>query len=57
VNLNHRLDGEFDQTIMDRLSRATKLSLDFDDDDDNSIELPRAGEMMAALKYCEENRK
>jgi hypothetical protein len=50
---------EFDQSIMDRLSRATKLSIDFEDDDDSSIELktPRAGEMMAALKYCEENRK
>lgn len=50
---------EFDQAIMDRLSRAKELSLDFEDDDDNSIELkiPRAGEMLAALKYCEENRK
>ena len=50
---------EFDQSIMDRLSRAKQLSIDFEDDDDNSIELktPRAGEMMAALKYCEENRK
>ena len=50
---------EFDQTIMDRLSRAKSLSLDFEDDDDNSIELktPNAGEMLAALKYCEENRK
>ena len=50
---------EFDQAIMDRLSRGKQLSLDFDDDDDNSIELkiPRAGEMLAALKFCEENRK
>ena len=50
---------EFDQAIMDRLSRAKVLSLDFVDDDDNSIELktPNAGEMLAALKYCEENRK
>jgi hypothetical protein len=50
---------EFDQAIMDRLSRAKTLSFDFEDDDDNSIELktPNAGEMLAALKYCEENRK
>ena len=50
---------EFDDVIMDRLSRAKQLSLDFEDDDDNSIELktPRAGEMLAALKFCEENRK
>lgn len=50
---------EFDQQIMDRLSRARQLSIDFDDDEDNSIELktPRAGEMLSALKYCEENRK
>ena len=50
---------EFDQAIIDRLSKGKQLSLDFDDDDDNSIELktPRAGEMLAALKFCEENRK
>ena len=51
---------EFDQRIMDRLSRAKRLHVDFEeDDDDNSIELetPRAGEMLAALKVCEENRK
>jgi hypothetical protein len=50
---------EFDQQIMDRLSRAKQLSVDFEDDEDNSIELkiPRASEMLAALKYCEENRK
>jgi hypothetical protein len=51
---------EFDQRIMDRLSKAKRLSVDFDeDDDDNSIEVetPRAAEMLAALKYCEENRK
>jgi hypothetical protein len=50
---------EFDQAIMDRLSRGKQLSLDFDDDDDNSIEFktPRASEMLAALKFCEENRK
>jgi len=50
---------EFDDAIMDRISRARQLSIDFEDDDDNSIEFktPRANEMMAALKYCEENRK
>jgi hypothetical protein len=50
---------EFDQAIMDRLGRAKSLSIDFEDDEDNSIELktPRAGEMLAALKFCEENRK
>ena len=50
---------EFDDAIMDRISRAKQLSIDFDDDDDNSIELktPRANEMLSALKYCEENRK
>lgn len=50
---------EFDQQLLDRLSRAKRLSIDFDDDEDNSIEFetPRAGEMLAALKYCEENRK
>jgi hypothetical protein len=44
---------------MDRLGRAKSLSIDFEDDEDNSIELktPRAGEMLAALKFCEENRK
>ena len=50
---------EFDQKIMDRLSKAKRLTLDFEDDDDNSIEFqtPRAGEALAALKFCEENRK
>jgi hypothetical protein len=50
---------EFDDAIMDRISRAKQLSIDFDDDDDSSIEFktPRASEMLAALKYCEENRK
>jgi invasion protein IalB len=50
---------EFDQKIMDRLSRAKRLTLDFEDDDDDSIEMqiPRAGEALAALKFCEENRK
>lgn len=51
---------EFDQRILDRLSKAKRLHVDFEeDDDDNSIELetPRAAEMLAALKFCEENRK
>ena len=48
------------QRILDRLARAKRLHVDFEeDDDDNSIELetPRAAEMLAALKFCEENRK
>lgn len=50
---------EFDQSMMDRLSKAKRLTLDFEDDDDDSIEMqiPRAGEALAALKFCEENRK
>ena len=50
---------EFDQKIMDRLSKAKRLTLDFEDDEDDSIEMqiPRAGEALAALKFCEENRK
>ncbi|MGY0574492.1 hypothetical protein ACTGJ9_028320 [Bradyrhizobium sp. RDM12] len=45
--------------MMDRLSKARRLMLDFEDDDDDSIEMqiPRAGEALAALKFCEENRK
>jgi hypothetical protein len=50
---------EYDQSMMDRLSKAKRLTLDFEDDDDDSIEMqiPRAGEALAALKFCEENRK
>ena len=50
---------EYDQSTMDRLSKAKRLTLDFEDDDDDSIEMqiPRAGEALAALKFCEENRK
>ena len=50
---------EYDQSIMDRLSKARRLTLDFQDDDEDSIEMltPRAGEALAALKFCEENRK
>jgi hypothetical protein len=50
---------EFDASIMDALSKAKRLSLDFEDDDDDSIEFetPRAAEALAALKFCEENKK
>jgi hypothetical protein len=50
---------EFDQRIMDRLSKATRLSLNFEEDEDESIEfdIPSAAEMLAALKFCAENRK
>ena len=50
---------EFDQSILDALTKAKRLSIDFDDDEDESIEveIPRAGEALAALKFCEENRK
>ncbi|SFM53513.1 hypothetical protein SAMN05216573_102355 [Bradyrhizobium sp. Rc3b] len=50
---------EYDQSMMDRLSKARRLTLDLEDDDDDSIEMqvPRAGEALAALKFCEENRK
>jgi hypothetical protein len=50
---------QFDQGIMDKLTKAKRLNLDFEDDDDDSIELqvPRAGEALAALKFCEENKK
>ena len=51
---------EFDQKIIDAFSNARRISIDFEnDDDDNSIEFqtPRAGEALAALKFCEENRK
>ncbi|MCP4618042.1 MAG: hypothetical protein GY844_16615 [Bradyrhizobium sp.] len=50
---------EVDQRIMDRLSRSNRLSLDFEEDENESIEFetPRAAEMLAALKSCEESRK
>lgn len=50
---------EYSQAIMDALSKAKRITLDFEDDDDDSIELqvPRFGEALAALKFCEENRK
>ena len=46
---------EFDQRVMDRLSSAKRLLLDFEEDEDESIEfeIPSAAEMLAALK----NRK
>ena len=50
---------EYDQKIIDAFTKAKRLSIDFEDDDDNSIEFqtPRAGEALAALKFCEENKK
>jgi hypothetical protein len=50
---------EFNQSILDALGKAKRLSLDFENDDDDSTEfdIPRAGEALAALKFCEENRK
>jgi hypothetical protein len=51
---------EFDQSILEALGKAKRLSLDFEDDDDDDsaeFEVPRAGEALAALKFCEENRK
>ena len=50
---------EFDQTILDRLSKAKRITLDFEDDDDDSVEVrtPRLGDALGALKFCEENRK
>lgn len=50
---------EFDQSILDRLGKAKRITLDFEDDDDDSIEVqtPRLGDALGALKFCEENRK
>lgn len=50
---------EFDASLLDKLTKAKRLHIDFDDDEDESIEfeMPRAAEAMAALKFCEENRK
>lgn len=50
---------EFKQSLLDALTRAKRLHIDFDDDEDESIEfeMPRAAEAMAALKFCEENKK
>jgi hypothetical protein len=45
--------------LLDGLSKAKRLTIDFEDDDDDSIEMqiPRAGEVLGALKFCEDNRK
>lgn len=50
---------EFDQSILDKLSKAKRITLDFEDDDDDSIEIqtPRLGEALGALKFCEENER
>ena len=50
---------EFDQSILDALSKAKRLTVDFENDDDDSIEvqIPKAGEVLGALKFCEENKK
>ena len=50
---------KFDQSILDEMSKAKRLTVDFEDDDDDSIEvqIPRAGEALGALKFCEENKK
>jgi hypothetical protein len=50
---------EFKQSILDAVAKAKRLSLDFEDDDDDDsaeFDIPRAGEALAALKFCEENR-
>jgi hypothetical protein len=48
---------EFKQSILDTLSKGKKLTLDFDGDDETAeFNIPRAGEALAALKFCEENR-
>ena len=41
------------------VSKAKRLTIDFEDDDDDSIEfqIPRVGEALGALKFCEENKK
>ena len=63
LRTGHNLSIEHDfkaiRDAMDRLSKAKRLTLDFEDDDEDSIEMqiPRAGEALAALKFCEENRK
>lgn len=49
---------ELDQSILDKLAKAKRITLDFEDDDDDSIEIqtPRLGEALGALKFCEENK-
>jgi invasion protein IalB len=50
---------EFDQAILDRLSKAKRITLDFENDDDDSVEVqtPRLGDALGALKFCEDNKK
>ena len=50
---------EYDQSILEKLKAAQKFYLDFENDEDDSIELqtPKAGEVLGALKFCEDNRK
>ena len=50
---------EFDQSILDKLSKAKRLTIDFEDDDDDRHRNagPSLGEALGALKFCEENKK
>jgi hypothetical protein len=51
---------EFNPSILDALGQVKRISIDFeneDDDDSTEFEAPRLGEALAALKFCEENRK
>jgi invasion protein IalB len=50
---------EFDQSILDKLKNAKRVYLDFENDEDDSVEVqtPKAGEVLGALKFCEENKK
>ena len=51
--------SEFNPSILDALGQVKRISIDFENDDDDSTEFeaPRLGEALAALKFCEENRK
>src|SRR5581483_9813083 len=50
---------EFDQSILDKLKNYKRMYLDFENDEDDSIEMqaPEVGEVRGALKFCEENKK
>lgn len=50
---------DFKQSILDTLAKAKLLTIDFEDDEENSVEIkiPRMGEALDALKFCEENKK
>jgi hypothetical protein len=50
---------EYDQSILEKLKAAQKFYLDFENDEDDSIEMqtPKAGEVLGALKFWEDNRK